>query len=47
MMRIMTSLMTAATVRAYRSRGWGAPIENQPCPVAVLNVGGMDDHIQE
>ena len=25
----------------------GAPIENQPRPVAVLNVGGMDDDVQQ
>ena len=25
----------------------GAPIENQPRPVAVLNVAGMDDDVQE
>ena len=25
----------------------GASIENQPCPVAVLNVGGMDDDGQQ
>jgi hypothetical protein len=25
----------------------GAPIENQPSPVAVLKVGGMDDDIQQ
>jgi hypothetical protein len=24
-----------------------APIENQPRPVAVLNVGGMDDNVQQ
>ena len=24
----------------------GASIENQPHPVAVLNVGGMDDNVQ-
>jgi hypothetical protein len=25
----------------------GAPIENQPRPVAVLNVGGMNDDVQQ
>src|SRR5438045_7631598 len=25
----------------------GAPIENQSCPLAVLNVGGMDDDVQQ
>src|SRR6266853_3331123 len=25
----------------------GAPIENQPRPVAVLNIGGMDDDVQQ
>ena len=25
----------------------GASIENQPCPVAVLKVGGMDDDVQQ
>ena len=25
----------------------GAPIENQSRPVAVLNVGGMDDDVQQ
>ena len=25
----------------------GASIENQPGPVAVLNVGGMDDDVQQ
>ena len=25
----------------------GASIENQPRPVAVLNVGGMDDDVQQ
>jgi len=24
-----------------------ASIEHQPCPVAVLNVGGMDDDVQQ
>jgi len=24
-----------------------APIENQPRPVAVLNIGGMDDDVQQ
>jgi hypothetical protein len=30
-----------------REQGAGAPIENQSCPVAVLNVGGMDDDVQQ
>jgi hypothetical protein len=25
----------------------GASIENQPCPVAVLNIGRMDDDVQQ
>src|SRR5204863_5006942 len=25
----------------------GAPIENQPSPVAVLNIAGMDDDVQQ
>ena len=30
-----------------REQAAGAPIENQSRPVAVLNVGGMDDHVQQ
>ena len=30
-----------------RKKAAGASIDNQPRPVAVLNVGGMDDDVQQ
>ena len=30
-----------------REEATGAPIENQPRPIAILNVGGMDDDVQQ
>ena len=43
------SLVTGIGEDAFdeREQAAGAPIENQPRPVAVLKVGGMDDDVQQ